>query len=75
VGSLQSRCIHTQFHWSSDPPFASRHEGPRFKPRGVLKWNQDSPVSFVSLHYQLFEGVWNTHNKSIITYYVLATIQ
>ncbi len=32
--------------------FASRHKGPRFKsPGGVLMWNQDSPVSDVSLHW------------------------
>ncbi len=35
VESLQSHCIHTQFHWSSGPPFASRHERPGFNPQGV----------------------------------------
>jgi hypothetical protein len=36
VESLQSHCIHTQFHWSSAVvhPFASRHEGPWFNPQG-----------------------------------------
>ncbi len=32
-------------------PFASCHEGPGFNPQGVLIWNQDSPVSVVSLHW------------------------
>ncbi len=32
-------------------PFASCHEGPGSIPRGILKWNQDSPVSVVSLHW------------------------
>jgi hypothetical protein len=31
---LQYHCIHTQFHWSSGPPFASRHEGSGFNPQG-----------------------------------------
>jgi hypothetical protein len=36
-----------------DYPFASRHKGPGFKSPGggVLMWNQDSPVSVVSLHW------------------------
>jgi hypothetical protein len=35
-------------------PFASRHEGPGFNPRGgggVLMWNWDFPVSNVLLHW------------------------
>jgi hypothetical protein len=30
-------------------PFASWHEGPRFNPRGVLMWNQDSLSAVVPL--------------------------
>ncbi len=50
--SPQSLWIHTQFHFSSGPQFASRHERPGFNPRGVLMWNQDSSVSVVLLQYQ-----------------------
>jgi hypothetical protein len=31
--SLQSHCIHTQFHWPVIHPFASRREGPGFNPQ------------------------------------------
>ncbi len=41
-----------------DFPFASRHEGPGSKPQGLLMWNRDSPVSFVSLHW------WPQHDWS-----------
>ncbi len=43
-------------------PFASRHEGPRFNPRGVLLWNWDSPVSFVSLQVTriLHVRIWSS---------------
>jgi hypothetical protein len=36
-----------------DYPFASRNEGPGLNPKGgtYSKWNQDSPVSVVSLHW------------------------
>ncbi len=34
VESLQSHCIHTQFHWPVVHSFASRHEGPGFNPQG-----------------------------------------
>ncbi len=52
VESLQSHyCIHTQFHWSSGPPICFPSWGTWVQsPRGVLKWNRDSPVSIVSLH-------------------------
>ncbi len=40
-------------------PFASRREGPGFNPQGVLKWNWDSPVSVVSLHW------WPRHDWSL----------
>ncbi len=43
--------MHTQFHWSSVPPIFSRHEGLWFNPRGVLKWNRESPVSVALLHW------------------------
>ncbi len=36
VESLQSHCIHTQFHCRVVHPFASCHEGPRFKTQGAL---------------------------------------
>ncbi len=36
VESLQSHCIHTQFHESRGPPFASHHEGLRSILKGVL---------------------------------------
>ncbi len=50
--SLQSHCIHTQFHWSSGPPVCFPSLGTRVQsPGGVLKWNRDSPVSVVSLHW------------------------
>ncbi len=32
---LQSRCMHTQFHWSSSPRVCFRHEGPGFNHQGV----------------------------------------
>jgi hypothetical protein len=48
-----------------DYPFASRHKGPGFKTLGGLMWNQDSPVSVVSLHdfiLKLFSsGVYRTY--------------
>ncbi len=54
-GALWRACNLTVFIHSSIGPvvhqFASRHEGPRFNPQGVLMWNQDSPVRVVSLHY------------------------
>jgi hypothetical protein len=62
VESLQSHCIHTQFHWSSGPvvhPFTSRHKGPGFNPQEGTLWNRDSPVNDVSLHW------WPWHNWSL----------
>ncbi len=47
VQSLQSHCIYTQFHWSTHLLPVMRDLG--LVPRGVLMWNQDSPVSVVSL--------------------------
>ncbi len=58
VESLQSHCIHT--HSSIGPVvqlFASCYEGHGSIPRGVLLWNQDSPVSTVLLHWWIFIGV------------------
>jgi hypothetical protein len=53
--SLQSHCIHTQFHWSSGPPFCFPSWGTRVQsPGGVLMWNRDSPVSVVSPQYVYF---------------------
>ncbi len=53
--NLWRACNLTAFIYSSTGPvvhpFASRHEGPRFNPQGVLMWNWDSPVSVVSLHW------------------------
>jgi hypothetical protein len=47
-----SHFIHTQSHWSSG---STRHEGPRFNPRGgVLMWNWDSPVGIVSLQHLIY---------------------
>ncbi len=85
VESLQSHCIHTQFHWSRGltlcfPSWGTRVQPPGGYwcetgifllaywsswspllpimrdtggsiPRGVLMWNQDFPVSVVSLHW------------------------
>ncbi len=52
VESLQSYCIHIQFHWSSGSPVCFPSWGTRVLiPRGVLMWNRDSPVSVVSLHW------------------------
>jgi hypothetical protein len=45
-----------------DYPSASHHEGPEYPgsfPRGVLRWNRDSPVSVVSLHW------WPRHDWSL----------
>ncbi len=47
--SLQSHCIHTYIVSLVDHPFASHHKDPGSIPRGILKWNRDSPVSLVSL--------------------------
>ncbi len=50
--SLQSHCIHTQFHWSSGPPVCFPSWGTRVESLGgELMWNRDSPVSVVSLHW------------------------
>ncbi len=50
--SLQSHCIHTQFHWSSGSPVCFPSWGTQVQiPRGVIMWNQDSPDSVVSLHW------------------------
>jgi hypothetical protein len=52
VESLQSHCIYTQFHWSSGPPVCFPSWGTQVQsPGGVLKWNRDSPVSIVLLHW------------------------
>jgi hypothetical protein len=55
IKSLWRACNLTAFIHSSTGPvvhlFASRHEGHRFNPRGLLMWNWDSPVSFVLLHW------------------------
>jgi hypothetical protein len=60
VESLQSHCIHTQFHWSSGPPVSFPSWGTQLQsPGGVLLWNQDSPVSIVSLHW------WPRHDWSL----------
>ncbi len=52
---LWRACNLTAFiHRSTGPvvhPFASRHEGPGFNPRGILMWNRDSPISIVSLYW------------------------
>jgi hypothetical protein len=61
VESLQSHCIHIQFHWSSGPPICFPSWGTRVQsiPRGVQMWNRDSPVSDVSLHNkQIFISLW-----------------
>jgi hypothetical protein len=34
VESLQSHCIHTQFHWSSGPPVCFPSWGPELNPLG-----------------------------------------
>jgi hypothetical protein len=50
--SLQFHCIHTEFHWSSGPPVCFPSWGTHVQsPGGVLMWNQDSPVSVVSLRW------------------------
>jgi hypothetical protein len=59
VESLQSHWIHTHFHWSSGPPICFPVMSNLCSiPRGVLMWNQDSPVSVVSLHWWL-RRVWS----------------
>jgi hypothetical protein len=51
VESLQSHFILTISHRSSGLPVCFLSQGTQFQiPRGVLIWNQDSPVSDVSLH-------------------------
>jgi hypothetical protein len=51
VESLQSHFILTMSHWSSGLPVSFPSQGTQVQiPRGVLMWNQDSPVSAVSLH-------------------------
>jgi hypothetical protein len=50
--SLQSHFILTMSHWSRGLPVCFPSQGTRVQiPRGVLMWNQDSPVSDVSLHW------------------------
>jgi hypothetical protein len=52
VESLQSHCIHTQFHWSSGSTrIIPVMRGLGSITRGVFIWNRDSPVSVVSLHW------------------------
>ncbi len=51
VESLQSHCIHTEFHCSVVHPFASRHEGPRFNPRGILTVCETGILLFASSRY------------------------
>jgi hypothetical protein len=54
VESLQSHFILTMSHWSSRLPVCFPSQGTQVQiPRGVLMWNRDSPVSNVSLQYQL----------------------
>jgi hypothetical protein len=50
VESLQSHFIPTKSHWSSRLPVCFPSQGTRVqKPRGVLMWDWDSPVSIVLL--------------------------
>jgi hypothetical protein len=59
VESLQSHFILTMSHWSSGLPVCFLSQGTQVQiPKGVLKWNQDSPVSVVSLHW------WPRHDWS-----------
>jgi hypothetical protein len=52
VESLQSHFILTMSHWSSGLPICFLSQGTQNQiTRGVLMWNQDSPVSVVSLHW------------------------
>jgi hypothetical protein len=52
VDSLQSHMILTMSHWSSGLPVCFPPQGSQVQiPWGVLVWNQDSPVSDVSLHW------------------------
>jgi hypothetical protein len=52
VESLQPHIILTMSHWSSGLPVCFPPQGTQVQnPRGVLMWNQDSPVSVVSLHW------------------------
>ncbi len=52
VESLQSHFILTMFHWSSGLTLCFPSQGTWIQiPWGVLMWNQDSPVSVVSLHW------------------------
>ncbi len=49
---LWRACIITMSHWFSGLPVCFPSQGtPVQIPWGVLKWNQDSPVSVVSLHW------------------------
>ncbi len=60
VESLQSHCIHTQFHWSSGPPVCFPSWGTRVQSPGeVLMVNRDSPVSVVSLHWCPWRDLWS----------------
>ncbi len=50
--SLQSHFILTMSHWSSGLPICFPSQGTQVQiPRGVLMWNQDSPVRDVSLYW------------------------
>jgi hypothetical protein len=63
VESLQSHCIHTQFHWSSGPPVCFPSWGTCVQsPGGVLKWNRDSPVSVFSLQIPclVWQSLWQS---------------
>ncbi len=52
VDSLQSHFILTMSHWSSGLPVCFLSQGTWIQiPWGVLMWNRDSSVSFVSLHW------------------------
>ncbi len=57
VESLQSHFILTMSHWSSGLPVCFPSQGTQVQiPWGVLKWNQDSPVSDVSLHTYIYHA-------------------
>jgi hypothetical protein len=58
VESLQSHCIYIMSHWSSGLPVCFLSWGAGFNPQGVLMWNQDSPVSVVSLRYRIHLNVF-----------------
>ncbi len=61
VESLQSHFILTMSHWSSGLPVCFPPQGAQVQiPRGVLMWNQDSPVSIVLLHW------WPRHDWSFL---------